>query len=631
MNTGKLSICLVVILSFVIGVNNLWATMEHYTDVYDDMSLSQQNDNKDNEYVIRPTGSNGKYGYYLKNPLRKAFAGEYESATSFSEGLAAVRNGGKYGFIDKTGRLVISYMYDGAYSFHEGLAAVKKGGKWGYVDKTGRLVISYMYDEAYSFHEGMASVRNGGKYGFIDKTGRLIVSYKYDRVKDFNEGMAGVGMSKKGMAFGVEIKEIYWGYVDKSGREVVPPIYVAVGDFSEGLSYVSKRGQGWGFIDKTGRVVVPTIYEGAYDFSDGMAVVKKGGMWGVIDKTGKIILPIKYKRELYIRGGKIYDSISGTTPINIEKTSQSSNVWTLNTTYVKPAPKRVVDPMKKPIKWVGDYVDGLAPARANDDLYGFVNEKREIVIPCIYNSVKPFVEGLSYVKIKDKYGYINKEGKVVVPVIYDYLSGFFEGLAAGKIMGKCGYVDKTGNEVIPFIYDETLVFYDGMGKVKKYDMYGYVDKTGKEIVPVKYISIGEFKDGLAVVKGYTGRKMGYVDKSGREVLPLTFDDAKDFYEGMTVVCKGDNWYVIDKTGKILYNLKGHNVESGFKKGGLLTIVKWYKQGWKQPTYGVIDKTGRVILPPKYRFVSISEDGIYAETTRGADEWYDHTGKKIKKK
>ena len=64
------------------------------------------------------------------------------------------------------------------------------------------------------------------------------------------------------------------------------------------------------------------------------------------------------------------------------------------------------------------------------------------------------------------------------------------------------------------------------------------------------------------------------------MLPLTFDDAKDFYEGMTVVCKGDNWYVIDKTGKILYNLKGHSVASGFYKGGLLEIEKCYKQGWK---------------------------------------------------
>jgi hypothetical protein len=313
------------------------------------------------------------------------------------------------------------------------------------------------------------------------------------------------------------------------------------------------------------------------------------------------------------------------------KTSQVSNTYIVSRTYVKPAP-RVVDPMKKPIKWIGDYVDGLAPARANDDLYGYVNEKREIVIPCIYNSVgKTFNDGLSYVKKNGKYGYINKKGEAVVPVIYDYLSGFFEGLAAGKVMGKCGYVDKTGKEVIPFIYDETLVFSDGLGKVKKYDMYGYVDKTGKEIVPVKYISIGEFKDGLAAVRGYIGRKMGYIDKSGKEVLPLTFDDAKDFYEGMTVVLKGDNWYVIDKTGKILYNLKGHIVVSGFYKGGLLKIARDYKQGWKRETYGVIDKTGRVILPPKYSYVGITGDEIHVETTRSVDEWYDHTGKKIKKK
>ena len=136
-----------------------------------------------------------------------------------------MKNGGKWGYIDETGRVVISYMYEDAGGFSEGLAAVKKGGKWGYIDKTGRLVISYMYDYGYSFSEGMAAVENGGKCGFIDKTGRLIVSYKYDETGCFNEGMSEVGMTKKEMFMGIEIKTTYWGYIDKSGREVVPLIY----------------------------------------------------------------------------------------------------------------------------------------------------------------------------------------------------------------------------------------------------------------------------------------------------------------------------------------------------------------------------------------------------------------------
>ena len=54
-------------------------------------------------------------------------------------------------------------------TFHEGLAYVKIDGKIGYVDTTGKLVISPQFEsEKYGFHDGMAAVEQGSKYGWID-------------------------------------------------------------------------------------------------------------------------------------------------------------------------------------------------------------------------------------------------------------------------------------------------------------------------------------------------------------------------------------------------------------------------------------------------------------------------------
>jgi WG containing repeat len=39
------------------------------------------------------------------------------------------------------GKLVIKPQFDAAWSFYEDLAAVKIGEKWGYIDRTGKLVI----------------------------------------------------------------------------------------------------------------------------------------------------------------------------------------------------------------------------------------------------------------------------------------------------------------------------------------------------------------------------------------------------------------------------------------------------------------------------------------------------------
>ena len=45
---------------------------------------------------------------------------------------------GKWGFVDKTGQVVIPLQYDFADSFNEGLAVVKKDGEWLTINKQGQ-------------------------------------------------------------------------------------------------------------------------------------------------------------------------------------------------------------------------------------------------------------------------------------------------------------------------------------------------------------------------------------------------------------------------------------------------------------------------------------------------------------
>jgi hypothetical protein len=58
--------------------------------------------------------------------------------------------------------------------FHEEFAAVKIGKKWGYVDKTGKVIIHLQFDDVRNFSEGLAEVRVGERWIFIDKTGRYV-------------------------------------------------------------------------------------------------------------------------------------------------------------------------------------------------------------------------------------------------------------------------------------------------------------------------------------------------------------------------------------------------------------------------------------------------------------------------
>lgn len=52
---------------------------------------------------------------------------QYDVRECFYEGLSVVGKAGKFGFIDKTGNIVIPLQYDGAFSFREGVAIIYQG------------------------------------------------------------------------------------------------------------------------------------------------------------------------------------------------------------------------------------------------------------------------------------------------------------------------------------------------------------------------------------------------------------------------------------------------------------------------------------------------------------------------
>jgi hypothetical protein len=77
--------------------------------------------------------------------------------------------------MEESGTVVISANFDFVLPFSEGLAAYCvgckqvsdneyhriEGGKWGYINKTGEIVVDPEYDEASSFKDGQAEVFRG--------------------------------------------------------------------------------------------------------------------------------------------------------------------------------------------------------------------------------------------------------------------------------------------------------------------------------------------------------------------------------------------------------------------------------------------------------------------------------------
>ena len=66
--------------------------------------------------------------------------------------------------------------------FNDGLGAVKIGEKWGYIDRSGNIVIEPRFELADDFHKGFGSAGQNGKVGIIDKTGAYLIKPIFDRI-----------------------------------------------------------------------------------------------------------------------------------------------------------------------------------------------------------------------------------------------------------------------------------------------------------------------------------------------------------------------------------------------------------------------------------------------------------------
>ena len=66
-----------------------------------------------------------------------------------------------------TGKPVITPQFDAAYDFVDGLALVRIGKQFGYIDKTGKYLTQPQFDDAFGFADGLARAQSGEKWGYI--------------------------------------------------------------------------------------------------------------------------------------------------------------------------------------------------------------------------------------------------------------------------------------------------------------------------------------------------------------------------------------------------------------------------------------------------------------------------------
>lgn len=237
---------------------------------------------------------NGKYGFI--NPKGQVVVDfRYDRAKSFSQGLAAVQVGKKWGFIDRQGNLNIKPSFDEVQSFQQGLAIVfhqnnqynydGSYGRFGLVNKQGKLVLDTIYQGISRFKNGLARVESGKKTGFVNTQGKIVIPIQYDSANDFSEGLAAVAKyiivdpSSK-PAYSREqidsIQQVVKKKFPRPGAKEMKqlfkdPKFVAFVEQQRG----GKRKQlKYGYINKQGKLIIDYQFKYAEPFKNGVANIK---------------------------------------------------------------------------------------------------------------------------------------------------------------------------------------------------------------------------------------------------------------------------------------------------------------------------------------------------------------------
>lgn len=266
---------------------------------------------------------------------------EYDEIVgAFRDGIARVKTGRYYSFINEAGQLITDMRFPAAWDFQEGFALVRielpdeKEG-YAFLDKAGKLLGCWeeekdfkdaegrvknngkyvrhlwgvlmggrIWEKAESFRNGVARVGENGKYGLLDTSGNLLCPCMFGFIGDFEDGTAWVatGISDsvkdyvrafpdengKLQTYGLSGAVGKNGYIKPNGEVLGGTLWDYIQECRDGRSIVIKDKK-YGVMDKSGKLVVPCQWEFAWEQEEGIGYEYSDGKGGVIDSSGNVI------------------------------------------------------------------------------------------------------------------------------------------------------------------------------------------------------------------------------------------------------------------------------------------------------------------------------------------------------
>jgi len=379
----------------------------------------------------------------LVEPTFQSIIGAFQGNGRLIDDRAPVVLGGRAGFIDHTGQLVIAPRFDYAQHFVGGMPAPASVGRLeGLINRSGDWVVEPIYNSIQSIFGGGTApesdsefkgflARRGKKYDILDHSGKKIISNVTIDRQRFGPSITSTFehayfplLCPEGVIIGIVDKKPIMFARDGT------PISPSQGELWWPLScegpYAVKIGQKFGYVDKALRPLTEAKFEAVGPFVYGLATVKFDGKYGLLRADG---------------------------------------TWAIEPNFGAAQPL----PNEKALVKAGDQAAIVDIGTGS------------LVMQTRFDDVCSLGRGIVGVMRNRKMGAVDEEGYWLFEPSYDpWAFNFFQDLIAVRSDGKWGFLDAAGNS-IDAKFDEVRRFERGVGWAKTGDTWCPIDRRGNKI------------------------------------------------------------------------------------------------------------------------------------------------------
>lgn len=512
----------------------------------------------------------------------------------FYSGLSPVKDPEStlYGYINPSGKLVIPYQFDEASKFENGYAALSKDKKYGVIDSLNNTIIPFTYDHIENASKGPFPVRIGEQWGLIDKQNNIVTPIVYDKILKPTRGLYPAFIDER------------WGVINELGNVIIPFDYREMKTPFNG--YFPVRGRsGWTILNNEGEVINLTKFNALYS-RYGMLITRGNDQVTIYDKElNPIITSENFKGTIYFptyfnfHNNLLYNHLDKDPEKFASELGYPDKIL-----FSDHRAKRLVSHDGKVLIEAGyrtlDINKYTIIAQKSDSILlldhsGNLLQKEE------YDDIKSFGPGKLFIKAKKDYHYkiLNHKGENVFNQTFLAVKEITEGLLLAKTKDGWSYFS----------------VFDGSKQLEKSYSYATPFRDGTAIVGDKYKMNLINRDGITTSNTYreiiydfnyykvrSGNRWGLIDDNGNDILETDYSKIITLDHLNKFIVKKNGQYGLFDGKKFLLAVEYDKLYNIPNRSKLLVIAKDEKEG-------LVNEFGKIIHPPEFDKIERFKCGV----------------------